>query len=137
MTTLAPAPRERPRDAEADAGGGAGDDGGLAGDVHVQESFLFRRIDLVHQRQAFHREPVAKQIEQHRPRVVQQGRASLARPAYAHPRRSQAASRKYNARMQIQGDDRPVTMTGIRRRLRRRTARLSHAPPRRSLVTGT
>ena len=37
------------------------------------------------------------------------GRASLARPAYAHPRRSQAASRKQNARMQIQGDDRPIT----------------------------
>ena len=47
--------RERGRDAEADAGSGAGDDGGLAGDVHLCGTFLFRRIDLFHQRQAFHR----------------------------------------------------------------------------------
>ena len=40
---------------EANAGSGTGDDGSLAGDVHLRGPFLFRRIDLFHQRQAFHR----------------------------------------------------------------------------------
>jgi hypothetical protein len=41
---------ERGRDAEANAGRCTGHDGGLAGDVHVQGSFLFRQINLFHLR---------------------------------------------------------------------------------------
>ena len=54
--------REGGRDSEANARSGAGHDGGFAGDVHAGDTPLFRLLDLLHQRQAFHREPVTKQI---------------------------------------------------------------------------
>jgi hypothetical protein len=52
--------RERGRDAEANTGRRAGHDCCLAGDVHVQGAFLFRWIDLFHQRQTVNREPATK-----------------------------------------------------------------------------